>query len=104
VGEGTLGPALHGLTGRHESIGEVRGLGVFWALELVADRETREPLGAEGMKAVHRACTARGLWPLVMGNRVHVVPPCVISHEEAAEGVAILDEALTVALGGRQAG
>jgi taurine--2-oxoglutarate transaminase len=104
VGDGTLGPALHGLAGRHEAIGEVRGLGVFWALELVADRETREPLGAERMKAVHRACTARGLWPLVMGNRVHVVPPCVISHEEAAEGVAILDEALGEALSAALAG
>ena len=70
----------------------------------MADRETREPLGAERMKAVHRACTARGLWPLVMGNRVHVVPPCVISHEEAAEGVAILDEALGEALSAALAG
>ncbi|MFK5635246.1 aspartate aminotransferase family protein [Ornithinimicrobium sp. LYQ103] len=104
VGEGTLGPALQGLAERHEAIGEVRGLGVFWALEMVADRATREPLGADTMKAVHRACTERGLWPLVMGNRVHVVPPCVISHEEAADGVAILDEALGVVLGGETGG
>lgn len=97
IGEQTLGPALHELAGRHEVVGDVRGLGVFWALELVADRQTREPLGAESMKAVQQACVRRDLWPLVMGNRVHVVPPCVITHEEAKEGVALLDEALAEA-------
>jgi taurine--2-oxoglutarate transaminase len=94
IGRTTLGPGLHGLLERHELVGDVRGLGVFWAVELVADRDTREPLGADRMKAVQQACTSRGMWPLVMGNRVHMVPPCVITHEEAKEGVAVLDEAL----------
>ena len=94
VGEQTLGPALRALAERHEVVGDVRGLGVFWALELVADRATREPLPAERMKAVQQACVARGVWPLVNANRVHVVPPCVISHEEAEEAVRLLDEAL----------
>ncbi|MGD8150794.1 aspartate aminotransferase family protein [Ornithinimicrobium sp. Y1694] len=94
LGERTLGPTLHTLGDRHEIVGDVRGLGAFWAVELVADRESRTPLPAQKMAAVTKACTNRGMWPLVMGNRVHMVPPCVISHEDAARGVEILDEAL----------
>ncbi|GAA3055716.1 hypothetical protein GCM10020000_42520 [Streptomyces olivoverticillatus] len=44
IGESVLGPGLRELAERHPSVGEVRGLGVFWALELVKDRVTREPL------------------------------------------------------------
>ncbi len=44
LGKDVIGPALHALAERHPSIGEVRGLGTFWALELVRDRDTREPL------------------------------------------------------------
>ena len=85
----------------------MRGLGVFWALELVRDRETREPLvpfnaagpAAAPMGAVATACKKRGLWPFTHFNRVHVVPPCTVSEAEIREGVAILDEALTVADG-----
>ncbi|MCU1390632.1 MAG: hypothetical protein JWL72_3970, partial [Ilumatobacteraceae bacterium] len=44
VGDGTVGPALRALAEKHPSIGEVRGVGMFWALELVKDRKTREPL------------------------------------------------------------
>ena len=94
VGDGTLGPALRSLADRHEVVGDVRGLGVFWGVELVADRETREPLGADRMKSLQQACVSRGLWPMISANRIHVVPPCVITAEEAKEGVAMLDEAL----------
>lgn len=44
IGETVLGPGLRELADRHPSVGEVRGTGVFWALDLVRDRETREPL------------------------------------------------------------
>ncbi len=97
IGRQTLGPQLHALAERHEVVGDVRGLGVFWALELVADRATREPLAADTVKAVQQACVRRGIWPLVVANRVHVVPPCVITHDEAAEAVGLLDEALAEA-------
>jgi taurine--2-oxoglutarate transaminase len=105
IGEDVLGPALHELAERHPVIGEVRGLGVFWALELVRDRETREPLvpynatGAANapIAELAAACKRRGLWPFVNMNRLHVVPPCTVTEEEAKEGLAILDEALSVA-------
>jgi taurine--2-oxoglutarate transaminase len=104
IGADVLGPGFADLAARHRCVGEVRGRGVFWALELVANRETREPLAPYGgsspaMAAAGAACRERGLLVLVNGNRIHVVPPCTISETEAKEAVAGLDEALTVADG-----
>ncbi|MDH6129159.1 taurine--2-oxoglutarate transaminase [Kitasatospora sp. GP82] len=104
IGENVLGPGLRELAERHPSIGEVRGLGVFWALDLVKNRETREPLvpynaaGADNapMAELAAACKREGLWPFVNMNRFHVVPPCTVTEEEAKTGLAILDEALTL--------
>jgi taurine--2-oxoglutarate transaminase len=42
IGAEVLGPGLHELAKRHPSVGEVRGIGCFWAIELVRDRVTRE--------------------------------------------------------------
>lgn len=100
LGSDVLGPGLRALADKHPCVGEVRGLGVFWAVELVADPETREPLGAAGagsaMGEVVGACKAQGLLPFVAENRIHVVPPCTTTDEEAHAGLAILDEALSV--------
>lgn len=105
LGERVLGPGLRELAERHPSVGEVRGLGAFWALELVRDRETREPLvpyNATGeanapMAAFGAACKRNGLWPFINMNRTHVVPACNITEAEAKEGLAALDAALSVA-------
>jgi taurine--2-oxoglutarate transaminase len=105
VGEDVLGPGLREMAERHASVGEVRGLGVFWALDLVKDKGTREmlvPYNASGpanapMAALVAACKARGMLPFANFNRLHVVPPCTITDAEAKEGLAVLDEALTVA-------
>jgi taurine--2-oxoglutarate transaminase len=105
LGTDVIGPELEKIAARHPSVGEVRGLGVFWALELVKDRETREPLvpynaagdAAAPMNEFAAACKAKGLWPFVHFNRTHVVPPCTTTPDEVREGLAILDEALDVA-------
>ncbi|MGW8331489.1 aminotransferase class III-fold pyridoxal phosphate-dependent enzyme [Streptomyces sp. NPDC055897] len=105
IGATVLEPGLREIAERHPSVGEVRGLGVFWALELVRSKETREPLvpynatGADNapMAAFGAACKKNGLWPFINMNRTHVVPPCNITEGEAKEGLAVLDEALTVA-------
>jgi taurine--2-oxoglutarate transaminase len=105
LGADVIGPELEKLAARHPSVGEVRGLGVFWAIELVKDRDTREPLvpfnagGAEAtpMNEFAAACKQRGLWPFMHFNRTHVVPPCTTTAEEVREGLAILDDALEVA-------
>ena len=107
LGTDVIGPELAKLADRHPSVGEVRGLGVFWALELVRDRTTREPLvpynaagaGAKPMTEFAAACKQRGLWPFTHFNRTHVVPPCTTTADEVREGIAILDEALEVADG-----
>ena len=95
IGEQVLGPALREVGARHTAVGEVRGNGAMWVVELVEDLRTRQPWSAERMKERHAACRAEGTWPLVMGNRVHMVPPCVITAEEAVDGVEALDGALT---------
>ena len=102
VGAKIVGPGLAELAARHPVIGEVRGTAVFWALDLVADRATREPLAPYGasspaMTALVAACMSRGLMPFTNYNRLHVVPPCTISESEAKEGLSILDDALTAA-------
>ena len=95
IGADHLGPGLAALMERHDVIGEVRGSGVFWALELVADRATREPLSAAGMAAIKAALMERGMLPFVADNRIHVVPPAVVTEAEVAQGLAILDAALS---------
>ncbi|MDX3546308.1 aspartate aminotransferase family protein [Streptomyces europaeiscabiei] len=105
LGASLIEPALRELADRHPCVGEVRGTGMFWALELVKDKETREPLvpyNAAGeanapMLAFGAAAKANGLWPFINMNRTHVVPPCNITETEAKEGLAALDAALSVA-------
>jgi taurine--2-oxoglutarate transaminase len=97
--------ALHGLADRHPSIGEVRGIGCFWGLELVRNRETREPLvpfnaGGEAALPVSRltkAALERGLYLMTHWNMIMICPPLTITREELDEGLAILDDALTIA-------
>ena len=100
IGTDHLGPALRALAETHDVVGEVRGSGVFWAVELVADRDTREPLAAASMGAVKAALLENGVLPFVQDNRVHVVPPAVVTPDEVRRGVAALDAALS-AVGSR---
>ena len=93
------------LAEKHPSIGEVRGLGCFWGLELVKNRETREPLvpfngsgeAAKPVAAVMKAALERGLYLMTHWNVVMVCPPLTITRDELDEGIATLDEALAVA-------
>jgi taurine--2-oxoglutarate transaminase len=97
--------ALGRLQQRHPSVGDVRGLGCFWGLELVKNRETREqlvPFNASGEAAapvarLAKAALERGLYLMTHWNVIMVVPPLTITREEAEEGIAILDEALAIA-------
>jgi taurine--2-oxoglutarate transaminase len=102
IGDEVLRPGLLELASRHRVIGEVRGLGVFFALELVTDRDTKEPLAPYGasspaMGELLRACRDEGLLIFNNFHRLHVVPPCTISAAEAREGLARLDRALATA-------
>jgi taurine--2-oxoglutarate transaminase len=94
--------ALAGLQERHPSIGEVRGLGLFWGLELVKDRATREPLvpfntQGEPIQRLTKAALERGLYLFVHWNVVVVCPPLNITREELDEGLGIVDDVLSIA-------
>jgi taurine---2-oxoglutarate transaminase len=95
IGRDHLGPGLAALAAKHPIIGEVRGLGVFWALDLVSDRDTKEPLPGGAVLELKKALLARGVLPFTVDNRIHVVPPCVVSPDEVATALAALDEVLT---------
>ena len=105
LGADVIAPGLAKLKANHPSVGDVRGLGVFWAIELVKDRATREqlvPYNAAGpaaapMNELAAACKKKGLWPFTHFNRIHVAPPCTTTAAEVEEGLAILDEVLVMA-------
>jgi taurine---2-oxoglutarate transaminase len=102
---GVFADQLHGLQERHPSVGEVRGLGCFWGVELVKDRETRKPLvpfNATGeafapVARVSKAALERGLYLMTHWNVIMVCPPLTITRDEIEEGIAALDESLAVA-------
>ena len=98
IGENVIKPLLAELMAKHKVIGEVRGKGVFWALDLVTDRQTRAPLAPYGssspaMNELVAACKKLGLFPFNNYNRMHICPPCNVSEAEIREGFAILDKA-----------
>ncbi|MCS5722438.1 aspartate aminotransferase family protein [Herbiconiux sp. CPCC 203407] len=95
IGRDVLGPGLAALAAKHAAIGEVRGLGVFWALDLVADPETREPAPAPVVGALKAKLLSLGLLPFFADNRLHVVPPCVVTDAEAQRALALYDEAFS---------
>jgi len=102
LGREVFGPELAAIAERSPIVGEVRGAGAFWALELVRDKESRTPLvpyNAAGeanapMARLATECRRRGLLPFVNGSRTHVVPALNITDEEARYGMALLAEAL----------
>lgn len=102
IGDEVLRPGLEALAAKHRIIGDVRGLGVFFALELVTDRTTKEPLAPYGstsvaMNDIVAASRNEGLLIFTNYNRIHVVPPCTITASEARDGLERLDRALSVA-------
>ena len=94
IGNGVLRSGLETLAGKHALIGEVRGRGMFQALELVTSRNSKTPVAAADMGAIKSALINAGLLPFVVENRIHVVPPCTISAAEVQKGLAIFDKVL----------
>ncbi|MBO4209203.1 aminotransferase class III-fold pyridoxal phosphate-dependent enzyme [Micromonospora echinofusca] len=100
-----LGAGLTALADRHPSIGDIRGRGLFYGVELVRDRDTREPLvpfNAKGPAAAPvgrllKAAMARGLYLTANFNVLRLTPPLVITAEEIDLALGILDEVLCLA-------
>lgn len=95
-----LAAALVSLKAKHRSVGDVRSIGLIAAVELVKDRDTREPLVPYGgdpqgiMRQVNAQLAARGFMTYTHENMILVAPPLIISAEQLAEEMTKLDEAL----------
>jgi 4-aminobutyrate aminotransferase/(S)-3-amino-2-methylpropionate transaminase len=84
----------------HAAIGDVRGRGAMWALEMVADRATKEPLAADKMGAIARGCLENGVVILTAGtysNVVRLLPPINIEEALLEDGLSVLDQAIGTA-------
>jgi taurine---2-oxoglutarate transaminase len=96
--EGGLRARFDALQRRHPVVGEARGVGAFFGLELVSDRETRTPLvpwqGKQSLAHFFDDLLAHGLYLLGRYNVAIVAPPLVVSEGELDEGFGILDAAL----------
>jgi len=90
---------------RHKSVGDARGLGLFWALELVKNKKTREPLvkwnamGADAAvaKEINKRLLAGGVYTTVRWNYLFIAPPLCIREAELREGLKVIDQALDYA-------
>ncbi|QGU01527.1 5-aminovalerate aminotransferase DavT [Corynebacterium kalinowskii] len=102
LADAVIRPRLEEFASRNPLVGEVRGLGFFWAIELVSSKETKDPLvpfnasgpAAKPMTDFTVACKEKGLWPFTHFNRVHITPPLVTTKEELERGLDITFEVL----------
>jgi len=98
-----LGEKLEEIKTRHVSVGDVRYIGLFTTLELVANRESKEIMPASVMGAVGKYLRDNGLFTFIMANNMgsmlFVVPPLCITKEQLDEGLAIVEKALEIADG-----
>lgn len=91
------------LAAEHPSVGEWRGIGLFYVIELVKNRESREPISAfnkpfsEAMVKVNQALKRLGLYTFTRWNMVFCVPPLIITDAQIREGMALISEALAEA-------
>ena len=100
-----LGRHLHqhlaDLGEQHPSVGEVRSIGLFGAIELVRNRESKEPMApydgtSSEMIALRQYLIDHGLYLYTHWHTVLVIPPLIITPEQLAEGFAVLDKALEI--------
>lgn len=102
----TLGRKLNALKAKHKSIGDVRGRGLFYAVELVRDQATKQPFNTQKEKLDGKPLVIDQVTTKMMQSGVsclgwisHLViaPPLIITEEELDQGLAALDDALSIA-------
>jgi taurine--2-oxoglutarate transaminase len=91
---------LNDLGEQHPSVGEVRSIGLFGIIELVRDRETKEPLApwnrnSPEMVVLRKVLLENGLFLYSHWHTLLIIPPLIITEEQLEEGFAILDAALS---------
>lgn len=95
LGAEVLGPGLNALATKHKVVGEVRGLGLFWAIELVSDGKKKTKFTPADMGKVKQLCMEKGLVPFIAENRIHVAPPLIVTEAEVQKALTIYDEVLS---------
>ena len=95
---------LRAMQEKHPVIGDVRGRGLMLGIELVRDRETKEPLPKDVTRALFHECLRRGLVSMCYSHTVRINPPLVIDEETAMDGLDRFEDALTAVTRGKTAG
>jgi len=93
---------LNDLGEQHPSVGEVRSIGLFSAIEVVKNRNTREPMApyngtSPEMNSIRQYLLENGVYTFIHWNIILVIPPLIINEEELEEGFQVLDKALEIA-------
>ena len=85
---------------KHPIVGDVRGIGTLWAVELVADRDTRKPLSPPGRAGgyINSRCREAGMILRNNGDILVMAPALVMTNEQADEMIAIMDQAIADAM------
>lgn len=97
-----LGELLEDMKGKHACVGDVRYIGLFGDLELVKDKETREPIVPYGrdpegiMGKIQGLLLERGFAAMGRENNITLAPPLIITEEELKSAMLILDEVLAI--------
>ena len=90
---------------KHPCIGDVRGLGHFWAFEIVKNRKTKEPFNVKADKIsgkplmtgkISMECMQQGLYMLAWYDNLVLAPPLIITVEQVDEAIDIIDKALQI--------
>lgn len=89
-----LGEGLEEIKRKYSIVGDVRYIGLFSVIELVHDRESKEPLKAEQMAEIKSNLLADGLTTFVNKNMVFICPPLCINREELMTGLQIIDRSI----------
>lgn len=98
---GVMADMLAELVERHPSVGEVRSIGLFGAIELVKNRQTREPMApyngsSSHMTALRSALLERGVYLYTHWHTLLIIPPLIINEAQLSEGFQVIDEALAI--------
>ena len=100
-----MGPVLHNLLTdlgeSHPSVGEVRSIGLFGIIEVVKDRQTREPAApwngsSPEMITLRKYCLDQGLFVYTHWHTILIIPPLIMTEEQLKEGFSVLDKALAI--------
>ena len=78
----------------HPIIGDVRAIGCLQAIEVVKDRETKEPF-AEAGTMIYQKAFEKGLAWVPSGHILRMSPPMILDDEAALKGLEIIEEAVT---------